>query len=372
MSTPLPTTDPGNDPAAKPIYPGQDFYVPAFEVTPPGQGSRLPDEVLHDVISVSYTDDITTIDSFQLTVNNWDARTRTFKYSDGSTFLPGKQLELWMGYRGKDPLRRLITGEITSLQPNFPSDGAPTLTVSALNVLHRFRKKQETFAYLNKTDSQIARQVAARLGVPVHTQPDNERPYPYLVQDNQYDIVFLMERARRIGYDLWVEEDQRTGKSTLHFEPSENLKPVTYQLTWGKSLVQFQPTLTTANQVGQVTVRAWNRSAGKMITVTAQRPPSQQDADVESSFNQREDITSVVVADEAEAKRVAADRLRDIAHEMVTGTGSTVGLPDLRAGRRMSIDGLGARFNGRYFVTGTTHTLDDSGYVTQFTCRRDD
>jgi phage protein D len=80
----------------------------------------------------------------------------------------------------------------------------------------------------------------------------------------------------------------------------------------------------------------------------------------------------VVVADEAEAKRVAADRLRDIAHEMVTGTGSTVGLPDLRAGRRLSIDGLGVRFNGRYFVTGTTHTLDDSGYVTQFTCRRDD
>lgn len=357
---------------ATPIYPGKDFYVPAFEVNPPGQGQRLPQDVLYDVISVTYTDDITTIDSFQLTVNNWDAQTRTFKYSDGSTFLPGKQLELWMGYRGRDPLRRLITGEITSLQPNFPSDGAPTLTISALNVLHRFRTKQETHTYLNKTDSQIATEVAGRLRVPIQTQPLNEQPYPYIIQDNQYDIIFLAERARRIGYELWVEEDQNTGKSTLHFQPSENLKPVTYLLSWGKSLVQFQPTLTTAQQVGQVTVRAWDPSTKKMITGVAKRPTGGQDADVEPAFNQREEITSAVVANQQEANRLAADRLRDITHEMVTGSGSTVGLPDLRAGRRLSIDGLGTRFNGNYFVTGTTHTLDDSGYLTQFNCRRDD
>ena len=51
---------------------------------------------------------------------------------------------------------------------------------------------------------------------------------------------------------------------------------------------------------------------------------------------------------------------------MVTATGSTVGLPDLRAGSVVEIDGLGDRFSGRYFVTGTTHTIGDGGYTTQF------
>ena len=36
------------------------------------------------------------------------------------------------------------------------------------------------------------------------------------------------------------------------------------------------------------------------------------------------------------------------------------------------LDGLGSRFNGRYFVMGTTHTIGDGGYTTQFECRREE
>ncbi|GAA4547909.1 phage late control D family protein [Amycolatopsis samaneae] len=356
--------------AAQPIARGQDFYVPAFEIRPPGR--PLPKDVLHDVISVNYSDDLTQIDKFEIVVNNWDARTRTFKYSNGNTFLPGQKLELWMGYRGKDPLRRVATGEITSLRPSFPAAGQPTLTVSALNVLHRFRTKQVTEKYENKTDSQIAKLIGKRLGVKVHTQPLAEQAYPYLVQDNQYDIVFLFERAHRIGYDLWVEEDQ-SGEPTLHFEPSDNLRKVTYELVWGRSLVEFQPTLTTARQVGSVTVRAWDRRRKKMITATAKRKSlgSKDDEGVSQAFNEREDITSVVVADQAEADRIARDRLRDIAHEMIKASGSTVGLPDLRAGRMIRVGGLGTRFDGGYFLTGTRHSFSDAGYVTSFDCRKE-
>jgi phage protein D len=49
-----------------------------------------------------------------------------------------------------------------------------------------------------------------------------------------------------------------------------------------------------------------------------------------------------------------------------------VGLPDLRAGSVVNIDGLGARFTGRYFVTSTTHAIGDGGYTTQFECRREE
>jgi hypothetical protein len=38
----------------------------------------------------------------------------------------------------------------------------------------------------------------------------------------------------------------------------------------------------------------------------------------------------------------------------------------------VAITGIGARFSGLYFVTATTHTIDDSGYVTEFNARRED
>ena len=54
------------------------------------------------------------------------------------------------------------------------------------------------------------------------------------------------------------------------------------------------------------------------------------------------------------------------------GSGSTVGLPDLRSGSVVEVDGLGKRFTGRYFVTGTTHGITNGGYTTQFECRREE
>jgi phage protein D len=56
---------------------------------------------------------------------------------------------------------------------------------------------------------------------------------------------------------------------------------------------------------------------------------------------------------------------------MVTGEGATVGLPDLRAGSRLDMDGFGARLDGEYFVTETTHAFSDAGYTTRFKARRE-
>ena len=258
-----------------PIYQGQDFYVPTFQVKL--QGRKPGDEVIRDIQEVTYKDDIEQVDSFEITINNWDADTLAFKYSDQDLFNPGKTVELWMGYYGKDALRLMIKGEITALRPNFPASGQPTLAISGLNVMHSLRKKQESHAYVKLKDSAIAKQIGGRLGVKIQTDANAERSeqqLPYLLQHNQYDIVFLMERARRIGYDLFVEESGSNGSSqpsTLHFKPSVNVKQTVYKLTWGKSLIQFQPTLTTAQQVGTVVVKAWSTTDKKLIEATATR-----------------------------------------------------------------------------------------------------
>jgi phage protein D len=370
---------------AIPIYTGgRDFYVPAFEVRL--RGRPLGQDVMRDVVQVSYKDSMTDIDSFELSVNNWDAERRTYKYSDLELFDPGKELELWMGYFGRDPLRLMIKGEITSLRPNFPATGQPTLAVSGLNLLHRLRRCQVSRTYLNQTDSQIADQVARLLGLEpsLSDAASNETPNTYVFQDNQYDIVFLMERARLTGYEIYVVEQGQNGKSApskLFFGPSTTGQRPTYQLTAGRSLVDFQPELTTARQVGKVTVRGWDAKKKEKIEFTATRDQLKAkgltkegriDA-IEQSFGDREEvITNVPVESLDEAERLATGALERIAKDMVKGNGSSLGLPDLRAGSVLKIDGMGGRFSGRYFVTATTHTISDGGYATQFECRREE
>ena len=59
-------------------------------------------------------------------------------------------------------------------------------------------------------------------------------------------------------------------------------------------------------------------------------------------------------------------------NDLVKASGTCVGLTDLRAGQRVRIAGLGARFSGEYFITDTTHTINDSGYITKFNGRREE
>ena len=54
------------------------FYVPRFEVKIEGAG--LPRDVLFDVREITYEDSISSIDSFKMTINNWDEVKREFKY----------------------------------------------------------------------------------------------------------------------------------------------------------------------------------------------------------------------------------------------------------------------------------------------------
>ena len=67
------------DPKPIPIYEDREtFFIPYFEIKI--RGNPMPRNVVRDVIDVSYDDSIEKVDAFTLTVNNWDADTRTFKY----------------------------------------------------------------------------------------------------------------------------------------------------------------------------------------------------------------------------------------------------------------------------------------------------
>jgi len=55
--------------------------------------------------------------------------------------------------------------------------------------------------------------------------------------------------------------------------------------------------------------------------------------------------------------------------DLITGNGTTVGFPRIRAGKSVAIKGVGPRYTGRYLLTSTTHKFDANGYVTELTAR---
>ena len=382
------------------------FYVPRFEVLI--QGANLPRDVLFDVVSLTYEDSVDAIDSFRMTVNNWDDEKREYKYIGSETdaeLKPGadgyptrtlfepcnKDVVVSMGYG--DGLVQMLKGNFTTMEPQF-DDGPAQMSVTGLNVLHRLRRKQYTTTWPNKKDSEIALDISKRTddGRPRFPLPivvdqnamGKEKPIPFVTQQNQYDIDFLFQRARLRGYVVFVQEaDKKAGrKEALYFGPSQpgmapRLRPVRFELEWRKSIIDFKPKITTANQIGSVTVRGWHRTRKRLITrtVTLDDARINVNKDLHRILNAC-DAREEIVVDEpvftnCEARERAISILLDQTKQMVTATVRCVGLPDLRAGQTVTIGNIGARLSGDYFVTKTRHTIDDGGYITEFDCRRE-
>ncbi|MEB3216067.1 MAG: contractile injection system protein, VgrG/Pvc8 family [Nostocales cyanobacterium 94392] len=384
------------------IYRNRDLYVPTFDIKI--NGESLPDYAGKDVIDVRYSDNTDQIDSFEITVNNWDAGRQDFKYT-GSTkdttternrlFDPGQKIEIWMGYfnpaRGEDMgLQLMLVGLITKITPIFPASGQSTLKVSGQNALRELMVRQNSRIYTNKRDSEIAEEVGRRgnfrignLEIPIRVDNNARSQEPvneHVFQNNQFDIVFLLQRAHRNGYNLLLRQGNgvRLPRQYLFFGPIGQERRISYILEWGKSLIQFQPTLTTSRQVYSVTVNAWDASRGRRITVTVDRTQlptrglrDRRELDrIEEGFRERSEvIVDRPFRNQGEARQYALARLEENARDLVTGNGSTIGTPDLRAGSIIQIQKLGSIFDGRYVVKSTTHTINASGYITEFAAR---
>jgi phage protein D len=296
-------------------------------------------------------------------------------------------VEIRLGYA--ENLNVMLTGNFTTMEPNFPSSGGPTLTVRGLNVLHQLRRQQHTRTWRDRTDSQIVQSLERDFPLPIETDPNaqhDEPPLEFLAQRSQYDIDFIFSRARERGYVVFIQEADRQvrgSRKRLYFGPSHSrtppgLRDVTFHLEWGKSLVDFRPTLTTANQVRSVTVRGWSRSQRQTISATVNLDDRRLSRNrdlyelLESCDPREEIVVDQPVFTVRQAERMALDILMDRQKEMVQASGTTVGLPDLRAGKQVLITNVGARFSGTYFVTETTHSLSAGGYVTRFKARRED
>ena len=386
------------DESARPA--NRDFYAPAFELRIDGAG--LPRSVLRDMVQLTYHDDIKEVDGFEIIINNWDATARRCKYIGSETtaqlagtgdtsklfklFEPcSKTVEVALGYVGD--LQPMLRATFTTMEPNFPENGPPVLTVRGLNVLHRLRKKKFSYAWTNQKPSAIARSFnnlrdgsQPRLTRPWTVVTDQqaegaEFPIDYVAQADQFDVDFLLQLAHGQGYVIEAREEVQE----LYFGPSQRARgTVNYRLEWGKGLTSFRPTLSTANQWKSVTVRGWDRQTQKHIRQTVDLNDSQLkklNSDLHEIVQQcdpREQQTvDLPVFTPAEAEQRARAMLRDQLVQIVTARGKTVGLPALRAGTLVDIQGIGARLSGTYFVTKTTHTLGDNGYATEFDCRRE-
>jgi phage protein D len=290
---------------------------------------------------------------------------------DESLASVGNLIEIKLGYA--DDLETLIVGEVTGVEPEFVHSRQPTLTVRGYDRRHRLQRGRKTRTFLQQKDSDIASQIASEAGLTAQVE-DSGEVHDYVLQLNQTDLSFLRERARRIQYEVAVED------KALIFRPVASAESEIMTLSLADHLLEFYPRLVSGGQASEVSVRSWNpkdREAlvgqarvGDEVSLMGGEAGGGELA--EGAFGEAVVVLSGhPVMTQGEADQLAKARFNALALGLITGEGICWGRTDLVSGSVIRIDGVGQRFGGQYYVTAALHRYSPQhGYRTHFTVRR--
>ena len=278
----------------------------------------------------------------------------------------------------------LIAGEVTALEAEYDQSGTFTV-VRGFDQTHRFFRGRTTASYLQMTASDIAGTIARRAGLQLGEVTATTTVYDHYSQAGQTDWEILTRLARANNFEVSVREGKFSfgppadASTAPPVGGSANTEPLVLSL--GTDLLRFRSILTSAAQVEEVEVRGWDIATKKALT--ASQPartkrielPTTTPAQLAKTFGGPAYVaTDIPYRTQAEVDEAAKALADELASSFAEFEGTARGRPELRAGASVTLDGLGAPFDGNYTITTSRHRFDpQTGYTTSFavTGRRD-
>ena len=375
-------------------------------------GEELPAAVRGTVTSIRYEDGQNAADRVEVGLANPDLRWLA-KHIKGLGFQPfptgirigpvkagdlapegtfdiANSLRLSLGY-APDPLEEVFQGEVTGVQVSFPNGGMPTLTMVAHDHLQRLAQGSASRGFgplqdalvvgilsaenllIPQLDPAIVAVSAAMTAINIIFKGSGTK------QKGQSDLQLLEKIAREYDADFWVDGNTLyLSRFVKEYEPR-------LTLTWGESLLDFSPKMSTVGQVAAVSIKFTLREIPLDFLVTVfwdfdreslgiSIVPGAAAKGAKLVSGPTYTIIDEPVSSPADLASSALKIYRELRNKLnnrLTGSGSAIGDPRIRAGAVIRLEGLGPDFSGNYRVASATHSLDGGGYKTSFEVKKE-
>jgi phage protein D len=367
---------------------GLPARVPYFSVVIEGQ------DITPWVSSVQVVEDDQLADNVTVTVN--DPR---MVYADA--LMEGCVVEIDLGYNEPGQHALLLRAMITKVELSYPENGVPQVKIKGEDKSIEMGLAEKKKHWTRTTVNAIVKKVAK----PYHFADvvANLDPDPQVMRENQdakTDLAFLLDLARKYQAKCFVELNEndeevlyfipdrrilrlnRADKLVLRYRQGVESNLMTFSPAFDASYIDRVKEVNDIDEGGQqvntpppqpVQVFVW-QLAPDLSSRASGADLDRIDALYDVGVRAREKLQQELAKPKAKTGAVAANQqqLDDKAGSLesrrlgMSATGTTVGSIWMRAKCNVSITGVHQRFAGDWYITSVTHTIDTSGYKTDF------
>lgn len=312
------------------------------------------------VLSVSVIKELNRIPRATIQLLDGEAAKATFTASNSDHFIPGKNIEIQLGYRSQN--ETVFKGIMVKHGIRIRKKGS-TLAVECRDNAVKMTSGRKFRYFTDMKDSDLMEEIISSYEL----EKDVQATTPELTEVTQYNATdwdFLLCRAEANGQVVMVSD----GKVTIN-QPATGDEPVV-TISYGATLLELDAQIDACIQSPGIKSSSWQAADQEVLEVEAQEP------DITTSGNlAAADLAEVIGGEPHELKhggRLSQPELQAWADgrllkerlAKVRGRVKFQGFAGVLPGNLLEVTGIGERFEGKMYVSGVRQTMANGNWET--------
>jgi Rhs element Vgr protein len=322
-------------------------------------GSVMPPSV--QISSITVNREVNRIPFATLKILDGDPAEQTFEVSSDESFIPGNEIEIQVGFHSDE--ETIFKGIVVKHALRLRENRSPTLEVECKAEAIKMTTTPRSAFYRDVADSDIFSDLLAKYSLSGDVTNTTVN-HTEIVQHHATDWDFMLMRAEANGQVVGVEDEQVVIKSPAEAENS-NLS-----FEYGRTIYEFEGEMDARNQLHSTLSESWDYANQEIIEGESDEPNIVSAGNLdgatlaESLGTDPFELSHSGKVEDAELKAWADAKLLKSRLAKIRGRVRVEGSHGVMPNQIINLGGLGARFNGDYYVSGVRHEVSDGSWFT--------
>ncbi len=316
----------------------------------------------YGVLSIKLEQHLNQISEAEIVLLDGNPASQTFEITESNTFVPGAEIEIKLGYQGKN--ESVFKGIVVKQKINADSVSGSTLTIICKDKALKMAINRNNAIFTNMKDSAAIEKIVRNNGLSSAIS-ETSVGHKEIVQFYATDWDFIISRAEANGMIVVTDN----GKLTVA-KPDVSASPE-LQLQFGNDIIEFDLEMDATHQYAETKGNAWDMSTQNTINAISAEPNVNKQgnltgkklSDVLGGETSNLNSSTAITSEDIQVWSNAA--LLKSRLSQFRGTLVFQGSSKAKVNTTINLGGLSSRFNGDAFVSGVIHTVEDGQWHTE-------